>query len=188
MTVVVYPNEAAPALSIPTVNGETFTLVKRNPEKLTVVIFYRGLHCPLCKNHVKEVADNYQKALDAGIEIIVVSMDTEEKALQFSKDVAAMLESADGNTTLTVPIGYGLTEEQAREWGLYISSAREGTNEPDVYSEPGLFVIRPDATVFSAMVQSAPFTRPSIPQLLSTLQYVLDNNYPARGNLTKKSI
>jgi peroxiredoxin len=171
---VVYTNEAAPALSFPLLSGETFTLTKRNPKNFTIVTFYRGAHCPLCMNHIKEVEDNYKAALDAGIEFVLVSMDTKEKAESSTKDIA-----------LTVPVGYGLTEEAARSWGLYISDARAGTNEPKVYSEPGLFVIRPDTTVFMALVQSAPFSRVNIPQLIGGLEYALANNYPARGQLTK---
>lgn len=178
---VVYTTEKAPALSVPLIDGETFSLLDRHPKNFTVLIFYRGAHCPLCVRYVKEIEENYQKALDAGFEIVLASMDTQEKATQFAKDIAESI----GAPSLKVPIGYGLTEEQARNWGLYISNNKEGSNEPKVFSEPGLYVIRPDTTVVVAMVQSSPFTRPSIPELLQGLQYILDNNYPIRGSLTR---
>jgi peroxiredoxin len=178
---VVYTTEKAPALSVPLINGDTFTLVERNPKHFTVVIFYRGAHCPLCFRYVKEIEENYQKALDGGFEIVLVSMDTLAKATQFAQDIADSI----GAPSLQVPIAYGLTEEQARSWGLYISNNKEGSNEPKVFSEPGLYVVRPDTTVVVAMVQSTPFTRPSIPDLISGLQYILDNNYPIRGSLTR---
>jgi peroxiredoxin len=137
------------------INGNTFTLLDRNPKNFTVLIFYRGAHCPLCVRYVKEIEENYQKALDSGFEIVLVSMDNQEKATQFAKDIAESI----GAQSLKVPIAYGSTEEQARSWGLYISNKNEGSNEPNVFSEPGLYVIRPDTTVVVAMVQSSPFTR-----------------------------
>jgi peroxiredoxin len=173
MTVVLYPNEMAPKLTFTLLSGDTYTLSDRHPTNFTIVIFYRGAFCPLCMNYIKEIEENYSSAYDTGLEIVVVSMDTQEKAETSTKDIATM-----------VPIGYGLTEEVARSWGLYMSSGRPDTTEPSVFSEPGLFVIRPDNTIFMAMVQSAPFTRPSIPQLLNGLGYAIANHYPARGNIT----
>jgi peroxiredoxin len=172
---VVYTNEAAPALSFPLLSGETFTLTDRQPKNFTVVIFYRGAHCPICLNYIQEIEENYPTALDSGTEIVVVSMDTKDAAEASTKNIAR-----------TVPVGYGLTEEMARSWGLYISGARDGSNEPAIFSEPGLFVICPDTTVSMAMIQSSPFTRPSIQQLLDGLGYMIEHKYPARGELTNK--
>jgi peroxiredoxin len=172
---VVQTNTAAPDLTFRLLSGETFTLRDRNPKNYTIVVFYRGAHCPLCMNHIQEIKDNYQTALNAGFEIVIVSMDPKDKAQASTKDIA-----------LTVPVGYGLTEAMARSWGLYISGGRDGTNEPTIYSEPGLFVIRPDTTVLMALVPSLPFSRPIIPQLIGGLRsYAIQNNYPARVQRTK---
>ena len=156
--------------------GGTFSLSESAAKTLTIAIFYRGAFCPLCMNYIQEIESNYHKAADAGFDIVLVSMDTKEKAKESTKDIASK-----------IPIGYGMTEEVARSWGLYISSGRPNTAEPAVFSEPGMFVIRPkgDNTIFMAMTQSAPFTRPSIEQLIGGLQYAVENNYPARGNITK---
>jgi hypothetical protein len=83
-----------------------------------------------------------------------------------------------------LPLAYGLPEDQARQWGLYISGKREGSEEPETFSEPGLFLIRPDMTLYFAQVQSAPFTRPSIDQLLQGMKIVEEHDYPARGTAT----
>ena len=180
---VIYPNDQAPPLSLPTLSGDTFTLADRNPENFTIVIFYRGLHCPICKTYFKEVEESYPQFKASGMEVVGVSMDGREKALQFSKDVASNADTP--SDALNVTITYGLKEEDARAWGLYISSKREGSQEPDIFSEPGLFVIRPDNTVFMAQIQSAPFTRPPMEQLLGGLKFALENDYPVRGDLTK---
>ena len=177
MTTVLYPDDVAPTLTVPLLNGGTFTLSERTPNHFTIVIFYRGAFCPICMNYIPEIESQYQTAVDAGFDMVLISMDSKEKAEASTKGIATK-----------VPIGYGMTEEVARSWGLYITSGRPNTAEPAVFSEPGLFVIRPpvnNSTIFMAMVQSAPFTRPNIEQLIGGLQYAVDNQYPTRGTLTK---
>ena len=83
--------------------------------------------------------------------------------------------------THDLPLALGLPEEQAREWGLFISEKREGSDEPERFSEPGLFLIKPDGTLYFEEVQSAPFARPPLDEMLSAIQFVLENDYPVRG-------
>jgi peroxiredoxin len=155
-------------------SGGPFTLAERAPRNFTILVFYRGKHCPICANYLGQVQAQLDRAHALGAEVVALSMDAEDRARS---------SAADGGLD-RLEIGYGLSEQAAREWGLYISSRRDGTQEPDRFSEPGLFVIRADGTVFFAQTQSAPFTRPPVDQLLDGLKFVLDKNYPARGDLT----
>ena len=180
--VVIYPAKSAPSLVLQTLDGDTFDLKAVSPKQCTIVVFYRGLHCPLCKLYLKEIEEHFDDSTTKGMEVIAVSMDSEETARQTASDVSMSL--GGGQTSLLTKIGYGLTEDQARSWGLYMSSKCPGTSEPDIYGEPGLFVVQPDGTVFFAQVQSGPFTRPAFGQLLGYLQFAFDNNYPIRGDLT----
>jgi peroxiredoxin len=191
----VYTNVPAPALAVATLSGEFFDLTKQNPDNFTIVVFYRGRHCPICIGQLKEVEASFEQAKKQGMNVIAISMDTKEKALDTVAAVVASssTQSKDGEEKKTadisdfsLPIGYGLTEEQARSWGLYLSQGRPNTTEPAVFSEPGIYVMRPDTTVFFAQTQSAPFTRPNFENLLGGLEYTLRNDYPARGTLTKK--
>lgn len=168
------PRTQAPALSVPLLSGGTWTLADRNPENFTVIIFYRGKHCPICKTYMQEVDALIGQATEQGIDVVAVSMDDENRARDTLAEIA----------TEHLAIGYSQSEASAREWDLYISSAREGSAEPALFAEPGLFVIRPDGTVFFAQTQSAPFTRPDFGKLLGGLKFVVENNYPARGDLT----
>jgi peroxiredoxin len=178
---LLHTNKQAPTFSHSTSGGSVFTLADRTPDKFTIVIVYRGLHCPICKTFIKEVEAYYQKAISQGYNIVAISMDPKEKADQFAKEVAASMDEGAERDVLELPIAYGLTEKEASQWGLYLSSKIEGSGEPEVFAEPGLFVIRPDNTVFMAQVQSAPFTRPNITQLIGGLNYGFENKYPARG-------
>ena len=167
--------QPAPALSVPLLQGGTWTLADQTPGSFSIVVFYRGKHCPICKTYMKEIDALIDQAAEQGIEVVAISMDSEERAR----------DTLDEIGTEKLKIGYAMDEATARAWGLYISSARPGTAEPEVFSEPGLFVVQPDGVVFFAQVQSAPFTRPDFAKLLGGLKFASENNYPARGDLTK---
>jgi hypothetical protein len=73
----------------------------------------------------------------------------------------------------------------ARESGLYVSGSRGktslGIEEPERFSEPGVFLVRPDGTLYWAAVQTMPFARPHFREMLAALDFVAKNDYPARG-------
>ena len=68
-----------------------------------------------------------------------------------------------------------------------MSSARGktslGVEEPPFFPEPGLFLVRPDGTLFFSSVQSMPFARPHFDDVLSAIDYVLKHDYPPRGEV-----
>ncbi len=105
-----------------------------------------------------------------GIEVIAISGDTYERAAASGEKWG--LEK--------LQIGYGISPETMREWGLYISKG-ELSGEPAIFNEPGLFLVRPDGILFFAGVNNAPYGRPALEELLSGLDYVLNHSYPLRG-------
>ena len=167
------PSTAAPSLTVPLHSGGDWSLADSKAEAFTIVVFYRGTHCPICKTFLKEIEEQMDAAVAQGIETVAVSMDSPERTAKTVEETGVS----------KLPIGHSLPEDSAREWGLYISAAREGSAEPDVFSEPGLFVIDAGGKVFFAQTQSAPFTRPDIAKLLKGLNFAAENDYPARGTL-----
>jgi hypothetical protein len=85
-------------------------------------------------------------------------------------------------------IGYGLPLQVARDWGLYTSAGRGttsiGIEEPELFSEPGVFLVRTDGTLYFASVQTMPFVRPHFQEMVGALDFVRKNDYPARGEYT----
>lgn len=168
------PRTPAPDLSFPLISGGDWSLANQKPENFTIVVFYRGTHCPICKNFLAEIEEQVDTARAQGVEIVAVSMDGSERTQK----------TVDEKGLRKLPIGHSMSEATARAWDLYLSSARAGSAEPEIFSEPGLFVIDPEGKVFFAQTQSAPFTRPDIAKLLGGLKFVVEKNYPARGDLT----
>lgn len=168
------PRSQAPELTFPLITGGTWSLAEQTPENFTIVVFYRGTHCPICKNFLAEIEEQIEAAHAQGVEVVAVSMDGSERTQK----------TVEEKGLNKLAIGHSMSEATARAWDLYISSAREGSTEPEVFSEPGLFVIDPSGKIFFAQTQSAPFTRPDIAKLLGGLRFVVEKNYPARGDLT----
>ena len=168
------PGQPVPDLDLELTIDARFQLSKQSPKNFTMLVFYRGKHCPICKKYLEELGGKLSKFTDLGVSPFAISMDSEERAMVAHKDWK----------THDLPLVYGLSEDQAREWGLFISEKRPDSEEPDVFSEPGLFLIKPDGTLYFEEVQSAPFTRPPLDELLSAIEFVLENDYPARGTRT----
>ena len=80
-----------------------------------------------------------------------------------------------------VPLAYGLTEPQMREWGLFVSRAIKD-DEPAVFNEPALFLISADRNVYYESILSMPVGRPRPDELLAAIEYWTSHRYPARGN------
>ena len=166
------PGDKAPALKVATSDGGQLDLANDNPENFSLVFFYRGVHCPICKKQIGELAKRREEFRAKGFNVHAVSMDDETRVQrqQAEWDLAGM------------PVGYGLSEESAREWGLYISSKAQDS-EPARFAEPGLVAVRPDGTIYAMWLQTVPFTRPSLDDLLGGLSFVVDKGYPTRGEL-----
>ncbi|MDX1462863.1 MAG: peroxiredoxin-like family protein [Marinirhabdus sp.] len=164
------PNTKVPNLKIDLINDTQWELEKQDPEKFTLLVFYRGYHCPKCKEQLENLKTNLTEFTDRGVNVIGISMDHKDRAKKSGNEWAID----------AIPIGYGMTEKTAREWGLYISEAIS-ESETAVFSEPGLFLVQPDRTLFMSSVQSMPFARPKFSDLLKAIDFVQKENYPPRG-------
>ena len=169
------PRQAVPALQVPTLDHGSFTLGDDAAPSFTLVVFYRGLHCPICTKYLLELGRLQPEFDQRGVKVIAISSDGRERAQAMADKLRAP----------HLRIGFDLGLALAREWGLYISTSRGttsiGIEEPTLFSEPGIFIVRPDGTLYYGAVQTMPFARPHFDDLLAALDFALQKNYPARG-------
>ena len=169
------PRQPVPALQVPTLAHGVFTLKDDAPQHFTLVVFYRGLHCPVCLKYLLELGRLQPEFEKRGVKVIALSSDTQERARAMADKLGAP----------GLRIGYGLSLASAREWGLYISTSRGttsiGIEEPPLFSEPAVFIVRADGTLYYGAVQTMPFARPHFDELVATLDFALAKDYPARG-------
>lgn len=172
------PTQVVPNLTVPLVGGGHWSLGDQTQNQFTLIVVYRGLHCPICSNYLADLNQKIDEFDNRGVKVLVVSSDGEDRAIQ--------AQEKWGLTHLRV--GYGLSLESAMEWGLYVSSGRgktsAGLKEPSFFPEPGLFLIRPDQTLYFASVQTMPFARPSFGDIVKAIDFVIARNYPARGEVS----
>ena len=160
----------APALEVKTLDGTVWKLADQRPENYTMIVFYRGAHCPLCEQSVSDLEQKLEAFRQLGIEVIAISGDTQAKAEAFKTKVNLQ----------QVPIGYGLSPDDMRRWGLYLSKGHF-ESEPTLFSEPAVFLVKPDGRLYFANIGTHPFSRISFDFLLNGLDYVINNDYPFRG-------
>jgi peroxiredoxin len=165
----VRPREQAPPLEVALLAGGTYVLSEQRPARFSLVVFFRGLHCPVCSSQLRELERSLEELERRGVEAVAVSGETRERTQELHD--AWRLER--------LPLGYGLTEEQMRAWGLFVS--RGIGDEPALFNEPGLFLISPDGTVFYESLLSMPVGRPRLSDLLGGIDYWVEHGYPARG-------
>lgn len=169
------PRQPVPALEVLTTDGGRFVLGSPCAETFDLIVFYRGLHCPICAKYLLELerlAPEFQKR---AVNMIAISSDDAERGKKMAEKVSANL----------VKFGYGLSLETARQWGLYISAGRGttsiGIEEPALFSEPGVFLVKPDGTLYYGSTQTMPFARPQFQDLLGAIDFAIAKDYPARG-------
>jgi peroxiredoxin len=169
------PRQPVPRLEFDLLGGGRWSLADAQPERFTMLVFYRGLHCPICRRYTSELNGMIEEFEKRGVASVAVSNDSQERAHQ--------AKETWGLTRLAV--GYGVPVEKSREWGLYVSSGRgptsAGIEEPALFAEPGLFLVKPDRTLFWASIATMPFARPHFPEILQAIDFVVSKNYPARG-------
>ncbi|MCF4098784.1 AhpC/TSA family protein [Maritalea sp. P4.10X] len=172
---MLFPRQKTPDLELATLDHGEFKLSNEQSQRGTLICFYRGYHCPLCIKYLTELDRLVPEFEKRGINVIAVSSDAKDRA-------ELMRDKVDAKN---LRFGYGLPLTEARDWGLFISTSNGktsvGVEEPDLFAEPGLFLISPDRSLYFSSVQTMPFVRPSFREMLGALDFVIEKNYPARG-------
>lgn len=164
------PTHPVPSFAVPLVGGGRFDIAESRPKAFTLIAVYRGYHCPICRPWLGSLVARLDSLTALGVAPIAISTDAEDRATR----------ARDEWKLVDLPVGYALSIDVARAWGLSISSSITA-KEPPLFAEPGVFLVRPDATLFGASVQTMPFTRPSFADIETAVRFVLENNYPPRG-------
>ena len=172
-----FPRQPVPPLEVRLLGGGSWRLAGQRPANFTMIVFYRGWHCPICWRYLADLDRRLDKFAERGVGVIAISSDTEDRARASKADW--QLERLE--------LGYGLDLDVGRRWGLYISTGvgvnGAGLHEPELFTEPALYLVRADGTLYWGSVQTMPFARPSFAEVVQALDVVLGQNYPARGEV-----
>ena len=155
-------------LSFHTTDGRQVA-VGQSKDRWTMLFVYRGRHCPRCKRFLNKL-NAALTAWTAALDVVVVSSDSKDKAIADKAEFGWDLD-----------LCYGLTEQQMRSLGLYVSDPLSEAETTERFAEPGAFGIRPDGTLMLVDISNGPAARPDLEELLDGMIFNIENNRPVRG-------
>jgi peroxiredoxin len=138
-------------------------------DRWTMLFVYRGRHCPRCKRFLNKLNTVLPQWTDV-MDVAVVSADTQDKAIA---DKAEFGWDFD--------LCYGLSVDQMRALGLYVSEPLSDAETTEMFAEPGAFAIRPNGTLMLVDISNGPAARPDLEELLDGMKFNITNDRPVRG-------
>jgi len=165
---------AFPSLEATLLDGKSVDLSKpHSGADWQMIVVYRGKHCPLCTRYLN-LLEEHQDALKAiGVSVSAVSADSQSQ-----------LQGHMEQLELSYPIAYGLTEQQMKQLGLYISAPRSEQETDHNFAEPALFVINEQGLLQGIDISNVPFLRPELSVVVNGLTFVRgQEGYPIRGTV-----
>lgn len=169
----VIPGDTMPAIDARLVGGGRWALAREKAEKLALLAFYRGIFCPVCRTWLADLERLVPELERRGVSVIALTCD--------KKDAAEKAVKEWGLKTLRV--GYNLAPDDARQAGLYISEGRglnpaTGQKEPMLFTEPAVLLVRPEGELYAAWIQSTPYARPHLAEILTAVDNFVAKNLP----------
>src|SRR5438046_699535 len=74
------PDDTMPAFEAGLVGGRSWRLAEEHPSKLALLVFYHGLHCPICRKWLGTLERAVPRFNQHGVSVIALSCDTSERA------------------------------------------------------------------------------------------------------------
>jgi peroxiredoxin len=169
----VIPGDTMPAIDARLAGGGRWALAREKAEKLALLAFYRGIFCPICRVWLADLDRLVPEFEQRGVSVIALSCDKKDGAERAVKDWGLK----------NLRVGYNVGINEVRKAGLYISEGR-GLNsvtsqkEPMLFAEPALLLVRPEGELYAAWIQSTPYARVHIAEILAAVDNFTARNLP----------
>jgi hypothetical protein len=180
------------ALDLPLTTGECFVLGATPAERFDLLVFHRGLHCPLCAKYRIELERLMPGFALRRVNVLAIRSDTKELGQEMARKGNINININININTSGVRSAPSLSLKSAREWGPYTSASRGktsiGTEEPALFSEPAVYLVvylvRPDGTLYCGAVPAMLFAQLAFADLLDAIDFAISQDHPARGAFT----
>src|SRR5258705_13418706 len=86
LTMRVIPGDTMPAIDARLASGGKWALASEKSEKLSLLAFYRGIFCPICRNWVADLDRLVPEFEKRGVSVIALSCEKKEGAEKAVKD------------------------------------------------------------------------------------------------------
>jgi peroxiredoxin len=167
------PGSPAPALRVATLDGSAWDITgDAGQRRYELVAFYRGGFCRYCREFIQGLDRAAGEFEARGFGTLAISMD-DEAATRAMRDLLQIS---------SLRLGYGLTEAEARRWGLYMSRRKLAEKGDILHAEPAVFLLTPERRIYVVIQQSVSFGRPDVASILSGIDVLKSAGFPLRGN------
>ena len=75
----VRPGAPVPPLELPLVGDGMFRLADAAPPLFTMLVFNRGLHCPVCRAQLSELNRRFDELGEKGIGVVSISGESQQR-------------------------------------------------------------------------------------------------------------
>ena len=141
--------DAFPSVAATTLDGNVRDLSKpAGDADWMMVVVYRGRHCPMCTRYLKALSPFVDELARIGVEVAAVSADSAEQMRRHQDQLGE---------PVAFPMYWGLSVEQMKALGLYISEPRSEQETDHPFAEPGLFVVNEEGTLQVVDLSNNPF-------------------------------
>lgn len=160
-----------PQMSFPRLGGGTIGIGGPR-DRWTLLVVYRGKHCPRCKTYLNSLNAMRQDWQEAGFDVAVISADPADKAQADQAEYGWEFE-----------LGHDLSRDQMDSLGVYVTQPLSEAETDRPFAEPGVFVIRPDGSLLLIAISNGPSARPDLDELLDGMIFTRTRDRPPRGTL-----
>jgi peroxiredoxin len=169
----VIPGDTMPAIRALLAGGGRWALAREKPAKLALLALYRGAFCPVCRTWLADLDRLVPEFEKRGVSVIALSCDRRDGAEKALKEWRLK----------NLRVGYKLDVEDARRAGLFISEGRglnpgTGLKEPRLFAEPALLLVKPEGDLYAAWIQSTPYARVHLAEVLTAVDNFVAKNLP----------
>ena len=166
---VIKPADPFPPIDFKMMSGGTQRL-SDNKGRWSVLIVYRGDHCPRCKTYVARLHELAAGYAEREVDLMLASMDPE--------NIARRTMDENG---WTLPVAHSLSVEECQQLAVYLTDHEDGSELSGPYAEPGLYLINPEGLTQVIATSNSPSVRPDLEVVLDGIIGTQDRNLPIRG-------
>ncbi len=80
------PGQPAPELTVALHGGGSYRLADARPDAFTMLVFFRGRHCPACHAQLRELGRRLSELTERGIELLALSAETAWRTEQLVRE------------------------------------------------------------------------------------------------------
>lgn len=139
------PGAVFPDLSLESVRGGVGSLKGSGGPNMILIVLYRGMFCPFGVQNIQHIQSKIADLGAAGIDVVAVSADKREVTAEFVR-----------LNSITFNVFSGLTEQQMRFLGLYVTDPLNYIAQGHPFCEPAYFLLLPDSTIKFIDIASHP--------------------------------